>query len=152
MPTPFMQPMLYNSIQNHIAPLAVLGLLLIVLPSCAVNHGTIHRAKRNEDYIKETAVMVLDRHADLLEVSRLQDGELKQRLKKFDIEMVEVSRTNHYFYPDSVVVFERAGFPIAAVEIVYDYSSRPRNIATKSNGFIWVKDRIYYRKRTWVIS
>jgi hypothetical protein len=124
----------------------------VILNSCSVNSRTVRKTERNYDFIKETAEIFIDKNYSRSELKDISDDNLKERLKEIDVSWVDVTTKNHYYYPDSVVVFSRWGQPIAVVEIMYDYSKQKRDLSSEKNGFILVKDKIYYRKRTWQLS
>ncbi len=122
-------------------------LLLIVFTSCSVNRVTIHKAKREYDFIKETAEIILkNSYATRFETQKLSDLELKGRLEKIPCGWVDIS------FKDSTVTFCRWGNPIAVVELLYDCSKKEQTNSYEKNGWMQVKNKLYYRKRTWQIS
>lgn len=126
-------------------------IMLIVFSACSINPVTICKARRNESLIASTAEIVLAKRLNRFEVKDISDTDLKARLDKLKCQWVVVSYSNHYYYPDSVVVFKRWGVPIAVVEIFYDFSMSTRNFA-KEYGLKQITNRVYYRKRTWQLS
>ena len=129
-------------------------LLTFLFASCRINPKTIHQAKKNYDAIRETAELVLEERKDMFETQYLSEGELKKRLQAMPCHWVKVtfSNPNYYSNTDSVVVFCRWGNPIAVVELIYDYSSKQRDLRDAHPGFRRVKEKLYYYKRIWQIS
>lgn len=128
------------------------SIVCVCTSSCTINYFAIRKNKRQESQIEEAAKLIYSRGYDQLEVKNLRDTILRTQLTQMGYQWFNVHYSLGDNGLDSVVVFKRWGNPIAVIEVLCDISKKERTESIKSEGWKKIGDKIFYRKRSWIIS